>query len=88
MVACSPGWPRGRGCRSCSTSDRRLLAGQTTYDLSIHVADPAFVVSDHAAMTGRTTIGVLTFTPSQKLMMLALAEPVCPGRHWYERDTT
>ena len=51
-------------------------AGQTTYDLSIHLAEPVFDQVEPASPDGQTTVGVLAFTPSQKLLMLALAEPV------------
>ena len=51
-------------------------AGQTTYDLTIHLAEPVFDQVDPAYGDGTTTVGVLAFTPSQKLLMIALAEPV------------
>lgn len=51
-------------------------AGQTTYDLSIHLAEPVFDQVAPSSADGQTTVGVLSFTPSQKLLILALAEPV------------
>lgn len=51
-------------------------AGQTTYDLAVHLAEPVFDQVDPTTGDGTTTIGVLSFTPSQKLLMVALAEPV------------
>lgn len=50
-------------------------AGPTTYDFCIYISDPAFVETTPTPLTGNTTIGVLPFTESQKLLMLALAEP-------------
>lgn len=52
-------------------------AGPTTYELSVHVEQPAFrenvpVVDDD----GLSTIGAVPLTISQKLLILALAEPL------------
>jgi hypothetical protein len=56
-----------------------FTAGPTTYDFDILVDSPAFtstgteeVVEDS---TGETTVGRVSFTPDQKLLIVALAEP-------------
>ncbi len=52
-------------------------AGPTTYELVVHAAEPAFrdmVRFDDDA--GQSTIGEVPLTPSQKVMIVALAEPV------------
>lgn len=51
-------------------------AGPTTYELSIHNDDPVFGEVGYVASDGQTTVGVVSFTESQKLLMVALAEPV------------
>ncbi len=51
-------------------------AGPTTYELSVHNSDPIFGEAGISASLGHTTVGVLSFTESQKLLMVALAEPV------------
>jgi hypothetical protein len=52
-------------------------AGPTTYELTIHAAEPPFretqPVADH---DGLSTIGDVPLTASQRVMILALAEPV------------
>jgi hypothetical protein len=55
-----------------------FTAGPTTYDFEIIVDDPAFVPvapdpvdQDHC---GEMTVGRVTFTPDQKLLMVALCE--------------
>ncbi|KXC04504.1 hypothetical protein [Microbacterium hominis] len=52
-------------------------AGPTTYELSVHTAQPAFraTVPERVA-DGESTIGAVPLTPSQKLLILSLAEPV------------
>lgn len=58
----------------------RFTAGPTTYEFSVHLADPAFVpgaAADHA--DGDTTVGRVTMTPDQLRLVLALAEPVLRG---------
>jgi len=57
-----------------------FTAGPTTYDFDIIVDSPAFtstgteeVVEDDS--TGETTVGRVSFTPDQKLLIVALAEP-------------
>jgi hypothetical protein len=58
-----------------------FTAGPTTYDFDLVVDSPAFVstgpdpdevVDDR---TGQTTVGRVSFTPDQKLLIVALAEP-------------
>ena len=55
-----------------------FTAGPTTYDFEISVDNPAFVSvapdpaeQDHS---GETTVGRVSFTPDQKLLMVALCE--------------
>jgi len=62
-----------------------FTAGPTTYDFEIHVASPAFrsVTADPAAgfddeaddEVGAATVGRVSFTPDQKLLVVALCEP-------------
>ena len=58
-----------------------FTAGPTTYDFDIVVDTPAFVATGveepprEDARTGETTVGRVSFTPDQKLLMVALAEP-------------
>lgn len=51
-------------------------AGPTTYEVNIHNADPVFAELGMAASSGQTTVGSVEFTPSQRLLMVALAEPM------------
>lgn len=52
-------------------------AGPTTYELSVHTAQPAFHATAPASLVdGESTIGAVPLTPRQKLLILALAEPV------------
>lgn len=56
-----------------------FTAGPTTYDFDIVVDTPAFTsvgpdVGDAADRTGETTVGRVSFTPDQKLLMVALCE--------------
>lgn len=52
-----------------------FTAGPTTYELSILVQEPPFMqVSDPAPESGDETIGPMTFTPDQHLLILALCE--------------
>lgn len=54
-----------------------FTAGPTTYEFEIHLTDapfvPAAVPETHE---GSTTLGRVTFTPDQRLLILALAEPI------------
>ena len=58
-----------------------FTAGPTTYDFEIHVASPAFtsVTSDAPAEVddevGAATVGRVSFTPDQRLLIVALCEP-------------
>ncbi|WP_404389962.1 hypothetical protein [Humibacillus xanthopallidus] len=61
-----------------------FTAGPTTYDFEIHVASPVFqsVTSDpvetgldSADDVGAATVGRVSLTPDQKLLVLALCEP-------------
>ena len=61
-----------------------FTAGPTTYDFEIHVASPAFrsVTADAPAdgpptddEVGAATVGRVSFTPDQKLLVVALCEP-------------
>ncbi|MDV3219946.1 MAG: hypothetical protein LOY02_00820 [Intrasporangium sp.] len=65
---------------------RRLMvwftAGPTTYDFEIHVASPVFksVEAESAAPSprdevGEATVGRVSLTPDQKLLIVALCEP-------------
>ncbi|WP_245827917.1 hypothetical protein [Sinomonas mesophila] len=59
-----------------------FTAGSTTYEFAVHVRTPAFrqsMVMESADTTGdvgETTIGPITFTDSQKALIVALAEPM------------
>jgi hypothetical protein len=55
----------------------RFTAGPTSYELELHLeeppfAEPAVVAADH----GDTTIGMVPFTPDQRKLVIALAEPL------------
>ena len=59
-----------------------FTAGPTTYDFEIHVASPAFtsVTADPPSESdddevGAATVGRVSFTPDQKLLVVALCEP-------------
>jgi hypothetical protein len=57
-----------------------FTAGPTTYDFDILVDSPAFTATGTEEMesndaTGDTTVGRVSFTPDQKLLIVALAEP-------------
>ena len=51
-------------------------AGPTTYEVSLHVAEPMFSETQPHSIEGTTTIGDVTFTLSQRQLILALAEPM------------
>lgn len=52
-------------------------AGPTTYELTINVSEPAFrETQSFGDDDGLSTIGDVPLTPSQRVMILALAEPV------------
>jgi hypothetical protein len=51
-------------------------AGPTTYELSIYNSEPVFGETGLLIpSSGQTTVGVTEFTESQRLLMVALAEP-------------
>lgn len=54
-----------------------FTAGPSTYEFTIHSSAPAFS-ENNTVITGEgaTTVGTVSFTPSQKLLILALAEPM------------
>jgi len=59
----------------------RFAAGPTTYELSVGVTESPFsapaVVESHSAVDAATdTIGQIPLTPSQKLLVVALSEPL------------
>lgn len=51
-----------------------FTAGPTTYELAVHAAEPAFTYTDPTPYDGETTVGDLSLTESQRLLILALAE--------------
>jgi hypothetical protein len=59
-----------------------FTAGPTTYELTLENDEPTFLPTRPAEELeiGETTIGPVTLTESQHLLVLALAEPVLNGR--------
>lgn len=59
-----------------------FTAGPTTYEMLIVNDDPAYApaVVEIEEENGETTIGPVSLTPSQTLLVLALSEPVLTGR--------
>jgi hypothetical protein len=54
----------------------RFTAGPTTYELALHLGDPPFTPgSSTIADDGTSTLGLVTFTAEQRLLVVALAEP-------------
>lgn len=54
-----------------------FTAGPTTYELTLYSSRPTFdSVLAPRALTGATTIGVTPFTASQRLLIVALCEPM------------
>lgn len=53
-----------------------FTAGPTTYELAVHTSEPAFAYTDPSSYEGVTTVGALSLTESQRLLILALAEPM------------
>lgn len=53
-----------------------FTAGPTTYELEVHVAEPVFAETHPAGVSGTTTVGDVSLTESQRLLVLALAEPM------------
>jgi len=57
-----------------------FTAGPTTYDFEILVDDAPFVpVAEMDASHGETTLGRVSFTPDQRLLVVALAEGLLRG---------
>ncbi|WP_336645000.1 hypothetical protein [Microbacterium sp. USHLN186] len=53
-----------------------FTAGPTTYELTVHASEPTFVATRRESDSdGASTIGDVPLTESQKLLILALAEP-------------
>ncbi|WP_413452744.1 hypothetical protein AA0Y32_09175 [Georgenia phoenicis] len=58
-----------------------FTAGPTTYEITLVNPDPAFAPAKAEPVhVGDTTIGPVSLTASQHLLVLALAEPVLSGR--------
>ncbi|WP_091420849.1 hypothetical protein [Arthrobacter sp. OV608] len=51
-----------------------FTAGPTTYELSLHAAEPPFSYTDVSFHEGATTVGSVTLTESQRVLIVALAE--------------
>lgn len=59
----------------------RFTAGPTTYELTIHLVEPAFVAGRiDQNDSGDTTVGRVVMTPDQLRLILALAEPALRDR--------
>jgi hypothetical protein len=55
----------------------RFTAGPTFYEVLIQLDDASFAaIPNHVQATGETTIGAVSLTPSQRQLILALAEPM------------
>jgi hypothetical protein len=55
----------------------RFTAGQTAYEIEALLDDPMFSgLAQETAGSGQTTRGSINLTPTQKQMILALAEPI------------
>jgi len=68
------------GARLPLVFDRTVVwftAGPTTYEFDIYLTDASFVPAlGDPVDIGQTTVGRMSFTPDQKLLLLALCEPV------------
>lgn len=54
-----------------------FTAGPTTYEIDIELASPPYrPTGSHALESGDTTMGRMTLTPDQKLLIVALAEDI------------
>ncbi len=54
-----------------------FTAGPTTYEFSAHLKSPSFLQQSNGnEAVGETTIGPVIFTPAQKALIVALAEPI------------
>lgn len=55
----------------------RFTAGPTAYEFTLHLSDPPFTAPrDGRPADGATTLGRVTLTQDQRLLLVALAEPV------------
>lgn len=55
----------------------RFTAGPTSYELELHMTEPVFAEPVRLPeSSGDTTVGPMPFTPDQRLLILALAEPI------------
>jgi hypothetical protein len=68
------------GARLPLVFDRTVVwftAGPTTYEFDVYLTDASFVPAlGDPVDVGQTTVGRMSFTPDQKLLMLALCESV------------
>jgi hypothetical protein len=68
------------GARLPLVFDRTVVwftAGPTTYEFDIYLTDASFVPAlGDPVDVGQTTVGRMSFTPDQRLLLLALCEPV------------
>ncbi|WP_309066689.1 hypothetical protein [Microbacterium sp.] len=69
------------GARMPLVFERNVIvftAGPVTYELSLHTEEAPYEISRHiqASMSGETTVMPASFTPMQKQLMVALAEPM------------
>lgn len=53
-----------------------FTAGPTTYEVAIYVAEPVFSETHPSSVGGTTTVGDVSLTPTQRQLILALAEPM------------
>ncbi|OKL49681.1 hypothetical protein BSR29_01635 [Boudabousia liubingyangii] len=53
-----------------------FTAGQTTYEVDFEAPNADFAVTPVTEAVGETTVGGVTLTASQRMMILALAEPM------------
>lgn len=55
----------------------RFTAGPTTYEVDLHMAEPVFAEPvAKPDSDGETTVGLMPFTLDQRLLVIALAEPI------------
>lgn len=53
-----------------------FTAGPTTYEFFVHIDRPTYAEPPRDPVSGETTIGSVTFTVSQKQLVVALSEPM------------
>lgn len=69
--------PGGRIPLVFSRTSVVFTAGPTTYEFAVHISQPAFRQEQFTAdPDGETTIGPVLLTPSQRALVVALAEPM------------